>query len=260
MLKKQAISLLIPLALSSLTSHADVTIEFENAAKNRPSSLYVKEGMVLIESKDGNGNALYNSKDGSFSVFQHSQKSYIRMNEAKMEQQMGVMETMRKQMMARMQSMPTEQREMIEQRMEKMGLPSMQTMKKPTAAQSNTIKKTGKWQTINGFKCEMVEVYRGDKQISEACIADAKGLKISQKDFDTLMSLFDFSQKMAKKAGKMGAIMNDPLAASGGIPVQSKNLLEESVQTIGSVSTQTLENSKFQIPSDYSEMKMPGME
>jgi len=260
MFKTQTLPLMFALGVVSTTLFADVTIQFENSAKNQPSSLYVKEGKVLIESKGGNGNALYDSKKSSFSVLQHSQKSYIRMSEEKMEQQMGMMENMRRQMMARMQSMPPAQREMIEQRMEKMGLPSMQAMNDRPAEAKTSIKKLGKWQTINGFKCEMIEVYRGDKRISEACIADAKGLKISQADFDTLMSLFDFSQKMAKKAGKAGAIMNDPLAASGGIPVQSKNLLEESVQTIGSVSTQTLENSKFQIPSDYSEMKMPGME
>ncbi|MDQ7074583.1 MAG: DUF4412 domain-containing protein [Gammaproteobacteria bacterium] len=193
-------------------------------------------------------------------MLQHNKKSYVRMNEKRMAAQMGMVENMRKQMMARMQSMPAEQRAMIESRMASMGLPSMQALDKKSTTESSEIKKTGKWHTINGFKCQIIEIYRGNKQISEACIADAKGLKISQADFDTLMSLFDFSQKMAKKAGKAGAIMNDPLAASGGIPVQSKNLLKESVQTISSVSTQTLQSSKFQIPADYSEMKMPSME
>jgi len=260
MLKKSTLSLLLASTLISLNSSADVTIQFESSAKNQPNAIYVKNGQVLIESRHGKGTGLYNSKSQTFSVLQHDQKKYIRMNEQRMERQMGMMENMRRQMMARMSSMPPEQRQMIEARMAKMGLPSMESINKQSRKAENRIQKTGKTHTINGFQCETVEIYRDEKQVSEACIANAKGLKISQTDFDTLMSLFSFSQKMASKAGKIGAAISSSFNASGGIPVYSKNLQDNSEQTISTVSSDTLKNSKFQIPSDYKEMKMPGME
>ncbi|MDQ7015000.1 MAG: DUF4412 domain-containing protein [Gammaproteobacteria bacterium] len=256
--KKTTVALCI-CALTSFNAQADTTIQFEKGDKRQPSALYVKAGKVLIDNKDGNMNALYDSNNENFSVLQHNKKSYIRMDEKRMAAQMGMVENMRKQMMARMQSMPAEQRTMIESRMASMGLPSMQALDKKSTTESSEIKKTGKWHTINGFKCEVVEIYRSNKQISEACVADAKGLKMSEADFNTLRKMFDFSEKMAKKAGKIGAVMGEQHGDAGGIPVRSKNLENNSVQTIKSISTKALADDRFQIPADYSEMKMPGM-
>ena len=98
---------------------------------------------------------------------------------------------------------------------------------------------------VNGIPCKRLSVLRDGKAVHELCLASRADAKIPAKDYETMQKMFETMREMAS------AVSTAPMPMAGdleGVPVEMKNRMDGSVQTLKQISTDTLPASLFTLP------------
>jgi hypothetical protein len=242
-------ALLLLAAIPSARADATLTYESKQSGKN---VVMIHDGMVrmVTPQPQGGGQAvsIYDSRKDRFVVLDEAKRSYLVMDKAMVSEQAKRIRTMQQQMMAQMREqmkdMPEEQRRMLEQQMAQFEQGQQGTGPKVD------VRKTGKTDVVNGFRCEYYQSYIDGRLMSEACIAEAKALGLSAADYQAMKDMFAFMGHMAQafsgtKQGSTQGFENVP-----GLPVRTRDPSGE-VMELKKVDTGAVDPKLFQIPKDY---------
>jgi hypothetical protein len=237
-------------------ANADTTLSFNDGRQPEPTSFLIKDGKVLMQGKDPDGGefaSIYVSSKNHFIVVDYGHQSYYIMDKAMLDKQMKLMEDMRRQMkqqmQAQMQQLPEDQRKMMQQRMD--------TMLNPPKPPPMKITNTGKTEDINGISCKTFEVYRGENRVREVCVAKTSAIKMSEKDYKTLRSMFaymkDIAETMAKQS-PMDSADGAMMADMEGVPVEMRDLRRNIVSRLEGVSSKEINAKLFEVPSSFKQV------
>ncbi|MEL7448303.1 MAG: DUF4412 domain-containing protein [Pseudomonadota bacterium] len=246
------LSLLIPALLAPALATADARIHMSSDIDGDVDSvLSVRDGHMLMEA-DGRGDTtvLFTADSGNLTVINHSRKSYMTMDDKTMDQMQGQIDAAMKQMQEQLKNMPEEQRKMIMERM-----PQMKAMEeKPKSTYS--VKKTGDKDTVADVACHTMEVMKNGMPEGVGCIATAKAMGIANKDFDTMVAMFN---RLKSMAGRFSDDDTPDLQALGGFPMRMTDANGRVTTQVTRIETGELDKGMFQVPADYTPESMPGM-
>lgn len=236
------LALLVPAAAA-----ADTKAVYQSAKGKESLTFAVKGPMVRWEAPEFTRDkryALYDGTRGTMILVDDGRKEYMEMTPESMRRQREQMQAqlgpMMEQLKKQMKHLPPEQRRAIEQRMSGMmpkqggGLPGMNFTTK--AAGSGN---------VNGIPCTRMSVLRDGEAVHELCLASRADTKIPAGDYETMIKMFDTMREMASAVSAASM----PMAADlKGVPVEMKNHMDGSVQTLKRVSTEALPAGPFTLP------------
>ncbi|ALS98848.1 hypothetical protein AT746_11580 [Lacimicrobium alkaliphilum] len=260
---KYSVNTAITLASAFLmvsAAQAGTRISTHIQGQEQAQQLYVHEGKAASLDSSGRTEFIYDDKAGEMITLMHEEGRYMRLNDEQMQQMAGGISKMQdqamKQMEEQMANLPPEQRVQMQKMMEEM-MPGMAN-KKPSEKVS--LESSGKSDSINGTDCEWIALKRGDKLISEACVADLDDTAIESADYQTLAGFFkkmsDFTSQMSGDVED--AMLNQHLFANNKVPVQIKEHKDTGIQVISlTFDSQQPKEDMFTIPKGYKQESMP---
>ncbi len=245
-------SLLLAALLAPTLGAADTRIHMTSDIDGDfDSVISVRDGHMLMEA-DGRGDTsmLFTADSGNLTVINHTRKSYMTVDDKTMDQMQGQLNAAMQQMQEQLKNMPEEQRKMIMSRM-----PEMMGMEdKPKATYS--VKKTGDKDTVADVSCHTMEVMKDGRPEGVGCIASADAMGIADKDFDTMVAMFN---RLKSMAGRFSNDDTPDLQALGGFPMRMTDANGRVTTQVTRIETGKLDKTMFQVPAGYTPESMPGM-
>ncbi len=222
---------------------ADTLVTYESGGASA-SSIAVRGNLVRWESTGGGRDShsmLYDNEKKKMSFVDLQNKQIHEMDEAtfaKLRAMQAEMQPMMEQMRRQLKNMPPEQRRMMEKQM-----PQLRAMQ--GGGKSSVTARRGKKTKIKGYPCQVVDMLFDGQALHQMCVADPAAVGISRGDYQTMLGMFEFMDKMAQASPmapkRFGAMLK-------GVPVQMKDLSTGKVQTVKSVSNARLSKDKFTLP------------
>ncbi|MFW5453246.1 DUF4412 domain-containing protein [Thioalkalivibrio sulfidiphilus] len=263
-----ALSLALGLAVASTSTAllADMTLHFTDSDGATGSRLMIKGELVRMEEQAEDGSviySLYDSRKRTLTMIIDEEQSYSELTEEGLKAQAGEMRAVQQefvqQMREQMAQMPPEMRQQMEQQLIQMGFdPAVMAGSEAPIRDSSslTTRKTGETSTINGVRCDHMEVLLEGRVTNQICVASPDRIRMNRADFATLKNLFEFMQNLSDIALSMGGpaaaeIGAEMLPVVDGIPVQVRNMADGSTVTLVSSSGERLSADLFRIPEGY---------
>jgi|GEM_PF-1676173 len=248
---------------------ADATLHFTRgtgAKKETHNMIFIKDLHINL-SQGANGTAQnYSIFDANGEKIIHvnpEQKAYMVMDKATINEQVSKMkksiEMMRAQMEERLKTMPADQQKMMRKMMEAQGLGP--ASKEPPMPQKSHIK-TGKWETIAGIGCEIVEVHTKQTKSEELCVASETKMGLNANDAKAVVAMKKFMNYMAQSARDIMPNQNTEEPFDG-LPIRTRsydpkgNLVNEII--LDSISKDSVAADKIAIPDGYQLVDTPQM-
>jgi hypothetical protein len=218
------------------------------------SVIYAQAGQFRMDTLDEKGHVrdFVLVRDGNIWQVDVEKRTFYKFDKAALAAQQGEMQ---EQMQAMLQNMPADRRAMMEERMKAMMHKTQQT--------SVTVTNTGHKDQAGSWSCEVWQLLRDGKAVSESCIASRGSLaggdelvdathKASAVASDVLSSL-----PAARTAAQQFALYGKV----DGFPVRTREVSggkRESEDIVTSIETQSLPADKFAIPKGFSQTTMGG--
>ncbi|MDH3694512.1 MAG: hypothetical protein OER96_08095 [Gammaproteobacteria bacterium] len=244
------------------TAGTIVEFEVQDGGQTQVQSAHIQNGFVSIKNPGGakNIDALFQREHDRAFIIEHDKKSYLIINEAKVEEFTAQARGMMALVQAQMEGMTDEQRAEMEKSMENMGMGGL--MNSNEAAPIPEYKQTSEQRDVNGYLCQVVQVFKNQKLDSEMCVASRASLSMTDADYDTLKAMHNFAQRMASKAAMF---MNSfggtlPELATGeieGLPVAVNDIDDKVTVTLRSINTADIDPSRLGVPKGYTESALP---
>ncbi len=232
---------LLALLLGS-TALADATLRFVESRNGERlvHILSIRGGKVRLEDAGDPHVILYDAEKHRLVLLDTAARIYRIIDEAEMRRQMESLEAMMAEIKAQLKGLPPEQRRAIERQL---GL-----VPKPPEVKA----KRGEERNLHGFSCQAWHLYRGKTFFQEVCLADARGVGISEEDYLTFIRAASALKGLARQASSLAGGRLQVMAADiEGIPVQVKDLTRGSTSQLAGVSTAPLDGGLFQIPEGF---------
>lgn len=234
----RAMRLIAPAAgvlLLSTAAQADVKAVYQADGKES-SSLAVKGAFVRWTFTDPRGHQvmIYDNTRKVMTVIDHAKKHVIELDENSLKAMKARMEAARAQLQAQLKNMAPQQRKMLEQRIGA-GPDSMKVEARK-----------GKADKVNGYPCQHYDMVVNGVVEQQVCVASLKDTGVAAKDYAALEGMFAFMKKMAVAQGAGTA----PFAMDiKGLPVRMQERRTGKIQTITSITKDSLSESLFKVPS-----------
>ncbi|MGV6852990.1 MAG: DUF4412 domain-containing protein [bacterium] len=242
--------ILLLLATSfSTTCIADTLIKFKDSSQPQ-SAMYIKNGRLSMSS-DKNNQVIFDSTKQQFMMIDHKKKSYMVFTQADLEKLGDVVNSAMAQLDAQLAQMPPAQREQMKRMMQSQMGAMMPKKDKPM------IVHTGKHKKVAGYDCEVVTVELGRVSKGESCVADANDLGIPADDMRAFAGLQEFSKSMMEKLPDMGQDFGLTSMNPREFPVSYRH--GKTRGELQSISTDTVDEKYFTVPSGYKKQEMPGI-
>ncbi len=255
-----SISIALVTVLFSPLAQADATIEMQEDEHGK-TLVQVKGKMVRLSEAGDPVYTLYDKHRNVMITVNDNKKIFTELDldvvKSQLAQVRKQMDAQRAEMQKQMASLPPEQQRMVKQQMPAYMLDGkMRTM-------TITSKPTGT-SKVKGFPCRMYDLYEGKERVAEACIADGADVQISRKDYEALLGMWDFMQKMAKMTLPFASAEDypDPLIMSElkGLPLKMKDFRQGQTFSVTRISNKTLDASLFNGYKNYQRQSMQEME
>jgi len=227
---------------------ADTSLVFSGDSAN--NTMYIKDGRMQM-ANDTNNTVIYDNNKKEFITIDHKKHTYMVMTQQDMEDIGNMANNLMKEMESKLAQLPASQREMMKNMMKSQMASMMPELDEPV------MHHTGEHKKIAGFNCEVVTVHIKDKLMVESCVADANEVGIPQKDMQVFSGMQEFIKSLMEKLPMVGNSMQLSSMNPREIPVaytQGSNHGE-----LESVSTDSLDDSLFEVPARYKQKKMPKM-
>ncbi len=194
----------VTLLIAALSASAGVVYEVESnygdtatKAGIAVSGLQMKMDVASGE-KDWNGYMLFNGDSREMIVVNHDNKSYFVIDQEQLKKLAGTINQAMASMEQALAAMPESQRAKMEKMM-KSRMPDMGTPREPSE-----LKKTGASDSVNGFDCEVYEVWRSGLRERELCVTDWNNVAGGRQVADVFYEMGEFMTEMLDSLPKMG--------------------------------------------------------
>lgn len=239
-----------------------VEFEVQDAGQTQVQSAHIHEGFVSIKNPGGaeNIDALFQREYERVFIIEHAKRSYMVINDAKVDELTSQARGMMALVQAQMEGMTDEQRAETEKSMENMGMGGL--LNSNEAAPVPEYKQTSEQREVNGYSCQVVQVFKNQNLDSEMCVASRANLSMANADYDALKAMHNFAQRMATKAAMF---MNSfggtfPELATGdieGLPVAVNDIDDKITVTLRSINAADIDPSRLGVPKGYTESALP---
>jgi len=213
------------------------------------SVIYAQDGQFRMDTLDQKGRVrdFVLVRDGNIWQVDVEKRTFFKFDKAALAGQQGQMQ---ERMQAMLQSMPPERRAMMEARMKGM----MQNMQQTTMTATNT----GRGDKAGSWSCQVWNLERNGKAVSESCIASRGSLTGGDE-------LVDATHKASAVAADVLSSLPTARAAAqrftlygkvDGFPVRTRELSggkADSEDIVTSVERQSLPADKFAIPKGFTQ-------
>ncbi|MFQ5769323.1 MAG: DUF4412 domain-containing protein [bacterium] len=204
--------------------------------------IYLRSNMMRIDEPDENQTTIIRLDKEFLWHIDHNAKTYTQVSFKQMRQGM---QDVQRIMQEAMKNMTPEQRQM----MENMGM-KMPGMSPPKHYQ---LKKTGKKEKINGYRCEQYLLVKGDQNETEEWWVT--------KDLGSFQNFGKMLAKMfAGMSGGMTAAV-EAMAKLEGIPIKTieKEGDEVRISKVTKITKASVNKTQFEVPEGYKMEEMPQM-
>jgi len=225
--------------------------------KAQPNSvIYAQAGQFRMDTLDDKGHVrdFVLVRDGTIWQVDVEKRTFYKFDKAALS---GQQSQMQQRFQAALEKMPPERRAMMEERMKGM----MQKMQQTNA----TVTDTGHTDRAGSWSCEVWQVLRNGKAVSESCIASRGSLTGGDE-------LVDATHKASAVAADVLASLPAARAAAqqfalygkvDGFPVRTREISggkADSEDSVTSVERQSLPADKFAIPKGFTQTTLGGSE
>lgn len=228
---------------------ADATLTYTTQGDQPGSQTIAIAGDKLrlgVEEGEGEEILLYDATADLLTVLDGEAKTYMEMDQQTAENLNRTIQGMQEQLMAQLQTqlegMSPEERQAMEQMMGQM----MGQMGSPAQPPERRTQATGRSETVNGFDCQVFELYEDDVKQQELCMAGREALGLDEPEYRTARGLLQLMERMG--GGGLA------LAGVEGLPVRIVDF-EEDGQRVSELSGleggQSLDPALFQVPEGY---------
>jgi hypothetical protein len=255
-------SILIAVALVAvaLPASAGVLYEVESSYGGTASEAGIAvDGLkmkmdVASGEKNWNGDMIFDGNRREMIVVNHDNKTYFVIDE---EQMRKLGETVSQAMASVEQALaglPESQRAKMEQMM-KSRMPDMGTPRQPSE-----LKKTGAGDTVNGFDCEVYEVWRGGVRERELCVTDWNNVAGGSEVAEVFSEMGEFMTEMLDSlpkigGGSLGDATYEHLKEMNGFPVRTREYDDNGTlagqSSLISSKSADFEPADFEPPTNY---------
>lgn len=246
MSKWKAVFAVAGLSVSLLAGQAgaDATVTLRGIDDAGQTLIQVRDGMVRMGDAGDPQYTLFDQSQNRLIHVDGRNGVYTEMDLAMMKQQSAEMADMLAMQMAQMQALPAEQRAMMEAQMG--GMPGMPAMGGGAGAMPSVRAESRGGRVIAGVNCEAYALFSGTSPAGEACVAEAGDVKMSAKDFATLMAMMDLMRDLTRSMPMMGD--TDPLLMSDlkGLPVELHGVSPDEDFTLQSIFSGPLDAGLFE--------------
>ena len=243
---------------------ADVTIVFKELGSNEQViPIKVRDGKVQIGlSGQGESVLLFDSASNTITNIDNKSKSYTVVDEASLNMMANTMTTMQQNLMAQMKNLSPDKRAQMEAMMGQMLGQSGQQKTQP----SREFRKTNVRKNVAEYSCTVIESITAGIKVSDICVVNRREMNLSDEDFQSLKSFFDFIKQMAQKfpgGEKLEEEFGFWASDENVVPVhitRYKNGKVTTIHQIEKLDTSPLDSTNFEVPVDYRKHSlMPGM-
>lgn len=272
---KQALSVLIPLALSISNGFAGTVFQFERTDYRRPtpkaetSEMSVDGRLIKMDQKSLADQPPKNTmifrgdrgEGGQMIVVDHDKKGYFVLDRQAMSGMTNQMNQAMQQMQAQLKNVPPERRAMIEKMMKSRGGVMGQAQPPRPPAE---VTRTDERDMVNGYPCVKYEVTRGGQKVRELWITDWDKVEGGDEAAEAMRAMAKFSEELlsAVSSSVPFKLPESPFAEidkMNGFPVSTKSfengrLSEET--TLRSSRRQAIDPAAFEPPSRYKRQTM----
>lgn len=197
----------------------------------------------------------YNSGGEYMLILHHDRNKYQKMTEEDIQEMTKGAQATRNKMEQAMKNAPPKVKEMYRERMGKKAEPEQEKMEFKKV-DSNV--KAGDW------NCDKYEAYRGGKKTAELWVTEAD--QLSEKDYEMLSRMSDFTEKLQKMASRFGSGKKGPQVNQQEFfdkevfPVKSVNYAngkKANESMLVKMEKGDVPDSAFEVPQDYKKMENP---
>lgn len=210
---------------------------------------------VASGDNDWDGEMIFRAESREMIVVNHDEKSYFVIDEEQMRKLAGAVSQAMASMEQALSAMPESQRARMEEMM-KSRMPAMAAPREPSE-----LKKTGGSDTVNGFGCEIYEVWRSGVRERELCVTDwdnvADGREIADVFIEMgamMTEMLDSLPKMGD-GGSIGDAAFEHLKEMNGFPVRTREFGNDGIldgqSTLISSKKADFEPADFEPPKKY---------
>lgn len=262
---------LVLLLFFASAGYADVifTIEHRDNGLEEKSEtkVYIKDKMLRMDFMEDEGTPestmLYNSSKREMVIIDHEDRSYVVMDRESIKKMSEQINQAMAQFEQALKDVPPEQREMMK-RMMKDQMPGMGD---PAVARPE-LKRSGST-TVNGYKCDLYDVYANNKKIMQHCITQWSNIEGGEEISAIMLEMASFTDEILKsltsEAGPLGSAIQfehnlfKQLEEMNGFPVRTieyENGSVESESHFKSSKRTAVDSSVFNIPANYRKQTM----
>lgn len=246
---------LVPLALCA-AARADTTLMFEQTpgpdGTPHPQPIYISDGHVRLEGGLPQSYVLFDAKTQTVTRVDEPSKTYVRIDERTLDAVAAALKSAQAEALARMNEMPAQQGGQAV---------APQTPASGPAQDLPPVREvpTARTMTVNRYRCNVVDSYRGAERIAQLCVVKPAALGMPAQDFATLQAFQAFTRRMASKfpPGAHELELGDPRERY--IPVQVTQFVpggRELVTRLKDVSHAPLAASRFEVPAGYTQRQL----
>ena len=228
---------------------ADTILELvtQSEGKTDPQTIYLAGDRLRMDVSEGleKNSMLFDAKTNTLTMLDHQEKAYVEITEEDALKLHKGMQDMQQQMKARMQEqmkdMSAEERKAMEQMMSQLGEGMLS--EKP----QRRIEATEQRQSVSGFDCDIVNLYKDGQKEQQWCITSPEALGMTTSEYQTFAALMAMLDKLAgDEAGTLTQI--------GGLPVRTVNYEEgeqQEVTALNNVRQEGVAAELFKVPAGY---------
>ncbi len=251
----------IVVALATLPASAGVLYEVESTFGGTTNTTGIAvEGMrmkmdVATSSADWNGDMLFHGDSREMIVVDHDKKSYFVIDQEQLEKLASSINQAMSSMEQALAALPEGQRAKMEQMM-KSRMPATAEPRAPSE-----LKKTGASDTVNGFGCEIYEVWRSGVRERELCVTDWRNVAGGEEVAEVFSEMGEFMTEMLDSLPKMGDGRSfgdaayEHLKETDGFPVRTREYGDDGIldgqSTLLSSKEVDFDAADFEPPNDY---------
>jgi uncharacterized protein DUF4412 len=253
----------------SLAAHAGVYLESTDKSVGSPaekpsvSKMWFDGGRMRTERLQPDGDSqIVVFKSQSMYMLEPKSKSYRVIDKATAERMGAQVAEAKKKMDERLAAMSPEQRQKMQDLVDKMGSKGGSAMAGLTGAKppERTVKNTGRTETVAGIKCTIWEATVNGKKEEELCAAPAAAMPGGDEIMKTFRDIATMLSSFTQSFGGSGD--NQPwrdMEKINGVPILTRDFNDGKVETemrLTAVRKESVPGASFEVPAGYTEKKM----
>ncbi len=177
---------------------------------------------VASGKKDWNGHMIFDGDSHEMIVVNHDNKTYFVIDKEQMKKLADTVNQAMASVEQALSALPESQRSKMEQMM-KSRMPDMATPREPSE-----LKKTGGSESVNGFDCEIYEVWRSGVRERELCVTEWDNVAGGSEVADVFFEMGEFMTEMLDSlpskgsGGSLGDATYEHIKEMNGFPVRTR--------------------------------------